>query len=132
MKTETEEVDDGECPRTPLYRRMEENAKAKKYHLSFPASIGKKVGSRGSTLSVRDKRQISSESKKLSDHSNIVRDAVKENDLKNRNRTVFVSQSNSHGLELLAAEDIDGGQFILDYEAEKFGMCSRAAHGNRR
>ncbi len=86
LKNETEEVDDSECPRTPLYRRMEGKGKAKKHHLSFSASFAKKVDGRGSTLSVRDKRQISSENKKLLDHSNIVRDAVKEIELKNRNR----------------------------------------------
>ncbi len=38
---------------------------------------------------------------------------------------MFVSQSNSHGLELFAAEDIEGGQFVLEWRWKKFGTCSR-------
>ncbi len=112
-------MDDGECARTRLYSRTEEKEKAKKYQFSFPVNIGKKVDSRGRALSPRDKLQISRQYKKLLDHSNIVSDAVRENELKNRNRSVFVSKSNIHGLVLFAAEDIEGGQFVLEYATEK-------------
>ncbi len=70
-------------------------------------------------MSVRDEKQTSSEMKKLLDHSNIVNDAVREKELKNRNRPVFVSKSNFHGLGLFAAEDIYGEQFVLNYVAGK-------------
>ena len=117
-KVEPETEYDGECARTRLYRRMEEKAKGKKYQFSFPQNIGKKVDNRG-TLSARDKRHQSRHYRKLLERSNINSDAVKENELKNRNRSVYVSKSNIHGLGLFAAEDIDGGQFVLEYVAVK-------------
>ncbi len=40
-------------------------------------------------------------------------DAVRENELKNWNRSVFVSNSNIYGLSLFAAEDIEDEQFVL-------------------
>ncbi len=65
VETETEEVGGGKCARTRLYRRMDEIEKAKKYQFSFPASTGKKVDRKPSTLSARDEMQISLEFKKL-------------------------------------------------------------------
>ncbi len=113
----------------PALPRMEEKAKVKKYQFSFPANISKKVDIRVSTLSTCDKRQISCDHKKLLDPSYKVSDSMKENELKNRNRPVCVSKSVNYGLGLFAAEDIEGGQFLLGVCGGKNFACD---HGDSR
>ena len=55
---------------------------------------------------------------------------MREKNLKNQNRSVFFSKSNINGLWLFAANNVDVGQFVLDYRVEN-SACARRQRSDR-